>query len=60
MKLRVTRGGTIKATVKARPEITGGGLFPIQPPITVELEIDDLNAQGSANCIVGTRRTKCQ
>jgi hypothetical protein len=60
MKLRVTRSGTIKATVKALSEITGGGLFPLEPPITVELEIADVSAQGSANCIVGTRRTKCR
>jgi hypothetical protein len=60
LKLRVSRGGTINATVKALTEITGGGLFPLEPPITVELEIADVSAQGSANCIVGTRRTKCR
>ena len=60
MKLRVKRDGTIKAAVKARPELTSGGLFPIVPPISVELEIGDVSAQGTANCIVSARRTKCQ
>jgi hypothetical protein len=56
----VTRSGTIKAIVKAAPEITSGGLFPLVPPITVELEIADVSAQGSADCTVGARRTKCR
>jgi hypothetical protein len=60
VKLRVTRGGVVKATIKARPEITSGGVFPIVPPISVDFELGDVSAQGTANCIIGKRRTRCR
>lgn len=59
-KLKVAKSGLIRGVVRAKPDLTGGGLFPIVPPVTVDVEVADVSAQTSLNCLVSAKRVRCR
>lgn len=60
VKLKVAKNGLVRGAVRANPDLTGGGLFPIEPPITVDVEIADVSASVSLECGVSAKRVRCR
>jgi hypothetical protein len=60
VKIKIAKSGVITAVIRANPDLTGGGLFPIQPPMRVDFEIADVSGRTSVNCLVSARRVRCR
>jgi len=60
IKLTVAKGGSLVGSVKANPDLTGGGLFTIQPPISIDVEISDVSGRASVNCLTSRKRVRCR
>jgi hypothetical protein len=60
LKLRKDNRGGIRVNLRATPDLTGGGLFAMEPPLTVDFDIGDVSAQASVNCLVSPKRVRCR
>ncbi|HEX6130885.1 MAG TPA: choice-of-anchor tandem repeat NxxGxxAF-containing protein, partial [Actinomycetota bacterium] len=60
VKLTVAKNGLIRGVMRANPDLTGGGLFPIEPPVTVDVEVADVSASTSLACAVSAKRVRCR